>query len=93
LYYSVCIPTRLLIFIVIARFNGILTTFLRIGAAIAALQLTVSSYMNVQTQWWSKRYDAVVGLIVLFSPGPWVPYAFLLSILGGLAQSSCITFC
>ena len=93
LYYSVCIPTRCLIFVLVAWFNGILTTLLRVGAAIAALQLTVSSYMNVQTQWWSKRYDAVVGLLVLFSPRLWVPYVFLLSILGGLAQSSWITFC
>jgi hypothetical protein len=102
-YYGICIWVRLALYTYIyykrdEKYIPYLVGVLALGAIIN-LQ---SSLDNPGKQWWSKRFDLLISVLLLLScigvvngkvPSVYIPVLLYVSLIGGILQSFAVTFC
>lgn len=97
LYYFVCIIFRLALYnlVFIMRNEWYTPIIVGIFSFIAIIHLSFSAFQKNQPQWWSKRFQFIMSLLILISCiatyqkyiSTWiVPFLLYSSILGGLIQ-------
>lgn len=101
LFYTACIPTRLVILLILYFFRD--SKFVQIIAAIAgAFAIYNLSRPAMGNQWWNKKFQLVMAcLIVLVSililmkniDSRWLSVMFGVSLLGGFLESLSVKFC
>jgi hypothetical protein len=102
-YYGICIWVRLALYTLIYYYRDHKYTPYIVGV------LALGSIMNLQTsitnpgkQWWSKRFDLLISVLLLLScvgvaigkiPSIIMPVLLYITLIGGIIQSFTITFC
>lgn len=97
LYYMVCIFFRLALFnlVFVLRKEWYMPVFVGIGSFLSVVHLSFSAFRIHQNQWWSKKFQWVISILVLCGcilvyqghiPAVIIPLLLYLSLLGGLAQ-------
>lgn len=97
LYYFVCIFFRLTLYnmVFILRNEWYIPIFVGIFSVMSIFHLSFSVFQPNQKQWWSKKFQFIMSLLVLFSciatyhkkiPTTITPLLLYASILGGLIQ-------
>ena len=101
-YYCVCIIIRAAIVVAIYHWRNsiVMRVLVFIGAMIGVINL--GSRMNSGTQWWSKKFQFVMSIIIVLTvifthfkmlDSRAMSIAMLVSLLGGVAQSFVVGFC
>lgn len=97
LYYMVCIFFRLALFnlVFVLRKEWYMPVFVGIGSFLAMVHLSFSAFRPHQNQWWSKKFQWLMSILVLWGcvlvyqghiPTITIPILLYLSLLGGLTQ-------
>jgi hypothetical protein len=102
-YYGVCIWVRLVLYTLIYYYRDHKFMPYIIGLlSIGAIGNLWGSITNPGKQWWSKRFDLVISIILLMScigvilnkiPSIVIPVLLYISLVGGIIQSMFINFC
>ena len=94
LYYLVCIVFRLALFnlVLVLRNQWQTHVAVAIACSIAIVHLSFSAFQPNQRQWWSKKFQLLMSILVLMAT-TMTPYTTLIvpillyaSLLGGLVQ-------
>ncbi len=102
-YYGVCIWVRLILYTLVFYYRDFkYMPYIVGGFSIFAILNLKDSVYNPGKQWWSKRFDLAISVLLLLSclgvivgkvPSITVPILLYLSLFGGVIQSFFITFC
>lgn len=99
IYYGVCIPVRLALYVFILYFHNYWAVPYIVGlASLVAFFNLLPSFWKVtaQTQWWSKRFQAVMSMLILIISilvilkkvnSIYIPTFLFISLFGGLLQN------
>jgi hypothetical protein len=102
-YYGICIWVRLALYTLIYYYRDYKYMPHLVGVlALGSILNLQSSIKNPGNQWWSKRFDLLISVLLLLScvgviigkiPSVVMPVLLYLSLFGGIIQSFTITFC
>jgi amino acid permease len=102
-FYGICIWVRLALYYYIYKHKDEKYIPYVVGAlAIGSIMHLKSSIKNPGRQWWSKRFDLVISVLLLLScigvvngkiPSVYIPNLLFLSLASGIFQSLSVTFC
>lgn len=102
-YYGICIWVRLALYTFIYYKRDYKYMPYIVGVlALGTIMNLQSSISNPGKQWWSKRFDLLISVLLLLScvgviigkiPSIVMPLLLYLSLFGGILQSFFITFC
>ena len=102
-YYGICIWVRLALYTFIYYKRDYKYTPYIVGVlALGTIMNLQGSISNPGKQWWSKRFDLLISVLLLLScvgvimgkiPSIVMPLLLYLSLFGGILQSFFITFC
>lgn len=94
LYYLVCIVFRLALYnlVYVMRNEWQTHVAVAIASSVAIIHLSLSAFQPNQRQWWSKKFQLLMSILVLLATimTPYtnllVPVLLYVSLLGGLVQ-------
>ena len=102
-YYGICIWVRLALYTLVYYYKDYKYMPHLVGVlALGSILNLQSSIKNPGNQWWSKRFDLLISVLLLLScvgviigkiPSVVMPVLLYLSLFGGIIQSFTITFC
>jgi len=102
-YYGICIWVRLALYTYIYKHKDEKYIPYLVGVlSLAAIMNLQSSLDNPGNQWWSKRFDLLISVLLLLScigvvmgkiDTVYIPILLYASLIGGILQSFSITFC
>lgn len=103
IYYGVCIWVRFILYALVFYYRDFkyMPYIVGIFSIISILNLKNSIYDSGR-QWWSKKFDLVISILLLFScigvimgnvKSIYVPILLYVSLIGGIVQSFLTTFC
>ena len=107
IFYGVCVPVRLMLYtlVFIYRDAPAIQYIIAIASLIAIINLgnTLLNNDTVTNQWWSKKFQLFIAILLLISTvlkisgynisTMVVPIILFASLFGGVLQSMLITFC
>lgn len=102
-FYGICIWVRFALYYYIYKHRDEKYIPYVIGAlAVGSIMNLKNSVDNPGRQWWSKRFDLMISILLLIScvgaimkklPTVYIPYLLYLSLISGIIQSLTVTFC
>jgi|688.fasta_scaffold328429_3 hypothetical protein len=103
LYYYTCIPTRLVILLLLFIFKDTIWMPYLVFIASLIATLNILLYRKQDNQWWSNNFSTAMSILLMLAsaalilkyniPKYSIPLIFFISIAGGFIQSLQITFC
>ena len=105
IFYGVCIPVRLSLYLAVLYFHNARITPYLVGifSLVAIINLAPSLWSSAtQTQWWSKRFQAVMSILIFSAcilvalnkiPSLTIPILLLSSLGIGILQSFITPIC